>query len=146
MVTTRSKAKQGTGFEREANEHELGSWNQFEANKHLVEGVSTYDESLYTTPLPPVPSSELSERAEKIARDIKDSVEGETPDTGHQNTATEKELFSSILPAVSSSTESSEFQFEGTHPSSLSQLKKSNQAVKGKVLRSSRSEYDYEEK
>ena len=46
---------------------------------------------------------------------------------------------------MSSSTESSEFQFEGTHPSSLSQLKKSNQAVKGKVLRSSRSEYDYEE-
>ena len=51
MVITRSKAKQVADFEREANEHKLGSWNQFEANKDLVQGVSTYEEGLYTTPI-----------------------------------------------------------------------------------------------
>ena len=130
-------------FEREAKEHKLGSWNRFDASKDLVQGVSTYEESLYTTPLRPDPSSELSLHAEKIACDITDSIEGETPDTGHHDTITEEEPFSSVRL-----TESYEFQFEGTNPSSLSQLKTSNKAVKGKcerhVHRSSRTEYDYD--
>ena len=142
MVTTRSKAKQGTDFQHEVSAHKLGSWDQFEANKDLVEGVSTFEESLYTTPLPPDPSSELLERADKIACDIKNSTEGETPDTGHQNATTEEELFSSVRP-----TESLEFQFEGANSSSLSQLKSSSKAVKEKYERHNRrvgcAEYDY---
>ena len=98
MVLTRSKAKQESNFDREAGAHKLGSWDQFQANKDLVKGASTYKEELYTTPLPPDPSSELEQRAEDIALSITNSIEGVTPDTGRQQTSSEEELFSSVRP------------------------------------------------
>ena len=33
VVSTRSNTKRDSSFEREANEHKLGSWDQFQANK-----------------------------------------------------------------------------------------------------------------
>ena len=144
MVLTRSKAKQESNFDREAGAHKLGSWDQFQANKDLVKGASTYKEELYTTPLPPDPSSELEQRAEDIALSITNSIEGVTPDTGRQQTSSEEELFSSVRP-----TENSVFQFEGAAPSSLSQSKSTNKAVKEKCERHNRgiarTEYNYDD-
>ena len=39
-------------FTEQANRHEIGSWDQFEANKKLIQDASTYDDLMYTTPIP----------------------------------------------------------------------------------------------
>ena len=74
-------AKEGTlsvsALADEERAHSLGSWDQFQGNKHLIRAVSTYDEQLYTTPIPANISKEWLERARHI------SQEKETPDTGH---------------------------------------------------------------
>ena len=145
VVLTRSKAKQVSNFEREVNAHTLGCWDQFDANKDLVKGTSTYNEDLYTTPLPPNPSAESLRRADAMVLSIANSREGETPDTGRQKTNTEEELFSSVRP-----TEDFKFQFAGAESSSLSLSKTKNKAVKGKcerhIRRSHDNEYDYEKR
>ena len=108
VVSTRSNTKRDSSFEREANDHKLGSWDQFQANKDLVKGASTYAEELYTTPLPPYPSPESTQRADEIAISITNSREGATPDTGHAQPNSEEQLFSRVRPTEQSDVQSEE--------------------------------------
>ena len=63
-------------FRQEQMSHKPGDWDQFAGNAHLISGQSTYNELLYTTPIPENVPKHWTERAYKIA------AEEPTPDTG----------------------------------------------------------------
>jgi hypothetical protein len=57
-------------FLNEEAAHNRGEWDQFEANKDLVNGSSTYSESFYTTPIPSTVTAEQIRRAEQLCKEI----------------------------------------------------------------------------
>ena len=63
-------------FRQEEISHNTGDWDQFAGNAHLISGQSSYNELLYTTPIPKNIPKHWAERAVKFAG------ENPTPDTG----------------------------------------------------------------
>ena len=63
-------------FAQEEKSHNAGDWDQFAGNAHLISGRSTYNELLYTTPIPENVPEYWTRRAIMI------DGEKPTPDTG----------------------------------------------------------------
>ena len=85
---------QNVDFTREANRHELGSWNQFAANEKLTNNKpSTYNDLLYTTGIPAHTSKEWNEKLTRVVEEIGVDT---TPDQGHDKHRDEEDRYSSV--------------------------------------------------
>ena len=80
-------------FTEQANRHEIGSWDQFEANKKLIQDASTYDDLMYTTPIPQHIPLNWQKKMEHKAQSIEKNP---TSDHGRHNTKDEETAFASV--------------------------------------------------
>ena len=108
-------------FVHEEKSHELGSWDQFKGNEHLIRSASTYDESLYTTAIPQNIPHDWMRRAHALEKDI------ETPDMGHVHDRTEEEIHCSVQRDID---KSNNVDFEGADSISHNQLSTFSKAAK----------------
>ena len=81
-------------FAQEEKTHTPGSWDQFEGNQHLIAATSTYDESLYTTPIPENITPAWQDKMETALQSL--HREKQTPDTGMILSADEERNHSSV--------------------------------------------------
>ena len=82
-----------SNFTEQANRHEIGSWDQFEANKKLIQDASTYDDLMYTTPIPQHIPLNWQKKMEHKAQSIEKNP---TSDHGRHSTKDEETAFASV--------------------------------------------------
>ena len=75
----------------EESTHKTGSWDQFEGNAHLINQPSTYNELLYTTPIPTNIPEDWCKKADSISHGKS------TPDTGREDGSDEEMNHSRVL-------------------------------------------------
>ena len=87
-------------FLHEEATHKTGSWDQFAGNAHLIKQPSTYNELLYTTPIPANIPHDWCKNAALI------SHEKPTPDTGREDGSDEESNHSRVLIGPDHNTQS----------------------------------------
>ena len=100
-------------FLQEEAAHQPGSWDQFAGNAHLIKQPTSYNELLYTTPIPKNIPEDWCQKATLI------STDQQTPDTGHRNDGDEETTHARVLIRTNHSSRTTQplmFQFRKKFP------------------------------
>ena len=98
-------------FLQEEAAHQPGSWDQFAGNAQLIKQPTSYNELLYTTPIPENIPEDWCQKATLI------STDQQTPDTGHRNDGDEETTHARVLISTNHSSRT-------TQPTNVSVSKK----------------------